>query len=302
MAHLVQTAFKRRSAEIAWGVRTPSGKTYKAALAGLALLGVTPPAVKGLADVIARYSGPSNTAEQRGTVTVVDGEDGELADLHAQALSAQAAYDARRALLSAHSGDLSAPPLHPEPDGSPVDTGVSMTDTAPQAPDGTPNPAPAPAPAEPVPAPAQPDPAPQPTPQPAPAPAPAEPAPAPQPAPAPAPQPASPTVTVDAASFAQLQADAAAGAQALKILEDQKREDTLNAALSGGRIHPASVEQWRQSYDANPAQTVALLSSLPQVFSTVTNFSGLPGTTGPTADANGITDDQWTAFERSLKL
>jgi hypothetical protein len=57
MAELARSAFRRRSAEIAWGVRTPGGRQYKAALSGLALLGVTAPAVKGLADVLTHYSG-----------------------------------------------------------------------------------------------------------------------------------------------------------------------------------------------------------------------------------------------------
>jgi hypothetical protein len=56
LAEIIPRALRRRSVEIAWGYKTPSGKTYKAALTGLALLGVTPPAVKGLADVLARYT------------------------------------------------------------------------------------------------------------------------------------------------------------------------------------------------------------------------------------------------------
>jgi hypothetical protein len=60
LAEMISAGFKRRSAEIAWKVRTASGKTYGAALAGLALLGVTPPAVKGLADIVSRYSGSTH--------------------------------------------------------------------------------------------------------------------------------------------------------------------------------------------------------------------------------------------------
>lgn len=57
----IKAGFKRRSVEIAWGVTTPSGATYRAALSGLALLGVAPPAVKGLADIAALYQ-PAKTA------------------------------------------------------------------------------------------------------------------------------------------------------------------------------------------------------------------------------------------------
>jgi cation transport regulator ChaB len=56
LADVIPKAFRRRSVEIAWAVRTPSGRRHKAALVGLALLGVSPPAVKGLADVLALYS------------------------------------------------------------------------------------------------------------------------------------------------------------------------------------------------------------------------------------------------------
>jgi hypothetical protein len=57
MVEVARSAFRRRSVEIAWGVKTPGGRKYTAALSGLALLGVTAPAVKGLADVVSRYSG-----------------------------------------------------------------------------------------------------------------------------------------------------------------------------------------------------------------------------------------------------
>lgn len=66
LAEVIPVAFKRRSVEIAWGVRTPSGKRYRAALTGLALLGVQAPAVKGLADVLAMYGDqapPTTTLE-----------------------------------------------------------------------------------------------------------------------------------------------------------------------------------------------------------------------------------------------
>lgn len=51
LEQVVLREFRRRSAELAFGVTTPAGARYRMAVAGLALLGVTPPAVKGLAPV-----------------------------------------------------------------------------------------------------------------------------------------------------------------------------------------------------------------------------------------------------------
>jgi hypothetical protein len=55
LAEVIPKAFRRRSAEIGWAVRTPEGEHYRATLMGLALLGKTPPAVKGLGDVLELY-------------------------------------------------------------------------------------------------------------------------------------------------------------------------------------------------------------------------------------------------------
>lgn len=51
----IKAGYKRRSAEIAWGVKTVAGKTYSAVIDALALLGVKKPAVKGLADLAELY-------------------------------------------------------------------------------------------------------------------------------------------------------------------------------------------------------------------------------------------------------
>jgi hypothetical protein len=55
LAAILPAAFRHRSVEIAWGVRTPDGTRHRAALAGVALLGTQPPAVAGLADIEALY-------------------------------------------------------------------------------------------------------------------------------------------------------------------------------------------------------------------------------------------------------
>lgn len=62
LAEVAPTAYRRRSVELAFGVKSAAGKAYAAVLTGLALLGVAPPAVKGLADVLALYTGPADTA------------------------------------------------------------------------------------------------------------------------------------------------------------------------------------------------------------------------------------------------
>ena len=58
LAGVIPKAYRRRSVELAEGVRTSRG-THPYTLTGLALLGVQAPAVKGLADVVARYSAPT---------------------------------------------------------------------------------------------------------------------------------------------------------------------------------------------------------------------------------------------------
>lgn len=51
LADIIGSAYPRRSVEIDWGLPTSDGGKRGAVLTGLALLGVTPPAVKGLGDV-----------------------------------------------------------------------------------------------------------------------------------------------------------------------------------------------------------------------------------------------------------
>jgi len=52
----IKAGFKRRSAELAWGVTTTGGKKYSMVIDGLALLGVQRPAVKGLEDLGKLYT------------------------------------------------------------------------------------------------------------------------------------------------------------------------------------------------------------------------------------------------------
>lgn len=79
LAEVAPTAYRRRSVEIAWGVKTPGGKTYAAALIGVALLGAQAPAVKGLADVLALYTGDPDV-ERTTALELVEGlEDNTVA-------------------------------------------------------------------------------------------------------------------------------------------------------------------------------------------------------------------------------
>jgi len=76
LAEIAATAYRRRSVELARGVKTAAGKSYRMVVTGLALLGVARPAVKGLADVMALYSEPAETT----SVEVLELMDGLTAD------------------------------------------------------------------------------------------------------------------------------------------------------------------------------------------------------------------------------
>lgn len=317
LAATVQAAFRRRSAEIAWAVKTPSGKTYRAALSGLALLGVTPPAVKGLADIMSRYSAPPS--ESVGAVVTIDGDTDTKAVAMAAALSGVAGFAAAldgdpsqtRALaalelLSATSASIGRPPSdhgdrdpHPPQGGAMTDEQIRtlfglaadapITDqmrtvaterdaaakTKADADKAAADAAKAKADAD--------------------AKAVADKAKADAEAAAKA---AGTLTTIDAAALADLQAKAAAGESARAELDTQERERELAAALSGGRIAPASMEQWRAQWDANKTGTKALLASLPAAFSTVITELGSSGDTS--ALSGGADDTKWDDFLGSL--
>lgn len=73
LAEVAPAAYRRRSVEIAWQVKTTGGKTYAAALIGIALLGAAPPAVKGLADLVALYTEDPAEVERTTAVELVEG-------------------------------------------------------------------------------------------------------------------------------------------------------------------------------------------------------------------------------------
>lgn len=80
LADLVGAAYKKVSVELRKNVQTPSGKKYPAVLSGLALLGASAPAVKGLDDLVSLYAseapdgGPEDSCTQSETVTVALGD------------------------------------------------------------------------------------------------------------------------------------------------------------------------------------------------------------------------------------
>lgn len=140
LAAILPKAFRRRSVEMLANVRTVGGKVYKLALTGLALLGVAPPAVKGLADLLALYDAPERpvaagdhpAAGELVELPVVEGDiDAELAGVIAAASTAlagsvtageatQASADAilDRIFATAGVADATIPP----PDANPGNT------------------------------------------------------------------------------------------------------------------------------------------------------------------------------------
>lgn len=80
LGEVVGKAYKNVSVEMRKNVRTPSGKTHPAVLSGLALLGASAPAVKGLDDLVSLYAseapdgGPEDSCTQSETMTIALGD------------------------------------------------------------------------------------------------------------------------------------------------------------------------------------------------------------------------------------
>ena len=136
LAEVAPAAYRRRSVEIAWGVKTPAGKTYAAALIGVALLGASAPAVKGLADLVKLYSAEPEV-ERTTAVELVDGlEDNTVAvAMLAAARTAGAPVEQLDAMAAAAGARDTAdvPPATPDPDNDDNVTtaqgGTETTDT-----------------------------------------------------------------------------------------------------------------------------------------------------------------------------
>lgn len=80
LGEIVGKAYKNVSIEMRRNVKTPSGKTHPAVLSGLALLGASAPAVKGLDDLVSLYAseapngGPEDDCTESETVTISLGD------------------------------------------------------------------------------------------------------------------------------------------------------------------------------------------------------------------------------------
>lgn len=306
LATVIRLAYPRRSVELAVGGKTPSGRVYRAALTGLGLLGVQAPAVKGLADIAARYSAPAPPAGGS-LLSIVMGDtppvppglptasvsalhDGGAATPTTQSLEGAtvpntisdkrlrqllglaedadvAAVQAVVAPLVAAVDENAAPPAAPAAAGTPA--------AAPAAPAATGTPAAA---------------------------APAVPA-----VPAAAAAPAAAPTAIAAAAGAELPAGfvvveesvlSTLTSAATTVLAD-RREGILNAALSTGRIAPAEAAGWRAQLERDEQGIALLLNSLPE------NRVPVEARGSAAALAAGVhvdpsTDAAWLDFEAGM--
>lgn len=278
------TAYRRRSVEIAWGVKAASGKAYRAVLTGLALLGVKPPAVKGLADVLALYSDVTD-ATGITAVEIVDGiDDPTQVAAFSEAVAALAALSALdtsdlppRSGASGH-GDTEAPaaPSAAKIEKEPVvadkktfkksdldallekarDKAADddVTDLVTAALGGAEAPAGEPA---------------------------GEQAPVATAASAQEPKADEPeTVTLTKETFDKLSAGAAAGVTAATEIAKQRRESVLDKAIREGRISPAERETFAAQLEKDEEVTTTLLSALAPRYATAEVGTDLPAPSG----------------------
>ena len=85
------------------------------------------------------------------------------------------------------------------------------------------------------------------------------------------------TVLVDAGRFAELEAQAAAGAQARAQQDAERRDRLVATALNEGRISAANRAIWRERLDADEDGTAALLATLPKSGAVPTEEIGYTG-------------------------
>ncbi|WNN95959.1 capsid maturation protease [Arthrobacter phage Hirko] len=263
LAAIVPRAFRRRSVEMSLGVKTPSGKTYRAALTGLALLGAKAPAVKGLDDVLSLYAsegvpGQEDDATRDAVVAFAVSGDTDTAPVpHAPGAGGNAGdgsnipdeRTADVALSDALKKKLNLPETATDAE---IEAALEAAELA--------------APAEPTPEQIAADAAAAAAPAGTPA------APAPAAAPAAAEGAAAlgegtpATVVVSAVQFADMQAQLAnlTGERAA-----DRKKTALDDAIKTGRIAPAERVAFAASYDKNPEGTETLLSALAPRFSVI---------------------------------
>lgn len=251
LAAIIPRAFRRRSVEMTLGAKTPSGKTYRAALTGLALLGAKAPAVKGLDDILALYAAEGEPLAGEATVAFSvegdtdtapvphdspgNGDGGDGSNIPDERTADVALTDALKKKLG----------LPETATDAEVEAALeAATLAAPAGSEQAPNGEQAPAGQAPA------------------APAAGEQAPAAPEAPAAGTQlgeGAPQTVTVTAVQFAAMQS----AIDTLTAERAANRKDTaLDQAIKTGRISPAERVAFAAAYDKNAEATETLLSSL----------------------------------------
>lgn len=286
LAQIMPAAFRRRSVEIAFKLRSAAGKVYDAAITGLALLGREAPAVKGLDDIAALYTAAGQPAF--GGITAVYFADNDTPNIpHAPAGSTDADRhddkpnpeglvkidpklkdalglaedasdeDVKKAL--AKSGltlidggkpdDASGEGKTGADGAAKTATGTGQAAGAAQTTGDAGNTAAGGATtATPTPTATAADAQPQTV--------------AASAAPA---GDQSVTITVDRAAFSALQASAKDGQEARAQQIAERRDAKITAALSAGKIPAAATAEYRKMLDSDEAAATALLAALPQV-------------------------------------
>lgn len=141
-AKLLPKAFRRRSPELAYGLKTPGGKTYALAVTALSALGVSPPAVKGLADIEDLFAASEGgvDADHQAVAMLADGLDLEAVSRVTSAIDALDALDLEpetRAKLAADIedaagvGDATIPPPASDPGQDGADAAGSESEETP---------------------------------------------------------------------------------------------------------------------------------------------------------------------------
>lgn len=267
LASIIPAAFRRRSVELSWGVRTAAGKTYRAVLRGIALLGEAAPAVKNLDDIMALYTagaviGKSTdllvestfTADVQPAAPVVPDSEPITTDPGGTHMAYPKAVLAALGLKDdAKLADVldAVNKLKPNTDaaGNELDEHGNPVE---KLADGTIAPATPPVVTAPVPA---------------------------------AVQTAATGVDTELvhmtrAQFSALTEGAEAGRRALGNLDAQRRDAIISTALSGGRIHINDQARYRAILDVDEKTGTELLAALTPVYQ-VTSFGqpvGLPAT------------------------
>jgi len=248
LAAIIPRAFRRRSVEMTLNATTPSGKKYRAALTGLALLGAKAPAVKGLDDILSLYAAEGEPlagesvvafAVEGGTDTapVPHGPDaGGNADL------GSTIPDERTADVALSDAVKKKLGLSETATDAEIEAALEAAElAAPADPEKTPEELAAEAAA-------------------------AEAAAAAAPAAAALGEGAPETVTVTAVQFAAMQSQLA---ELTTERTADRKKAALDNAISTGRIAPAERVAFAASYDLNPEGTETLLSSLAPRFSVI---------------------------------